>query len=85
VTTLRDLPDDRYVLTALDDGTLAAVPHGDPLALVARRWLNGKRGSGDEAAIRAWLWVHPQYRITRRPPVPVLLPCTQLALWEGVA
>jgi len=80
VTTLRDLPDDRYVLACLEDGTLAAVPHDDALAPLARRLLNGKRQEGDEAAIRAWLTGHPEFRITRSPMPPV-----QLELWEIAA
>lgn len=81
MTTLRDLPGDRYVLVCLGDGTLAAVPDSDPLAAVARRWLNGKAQQGDEAALRAWLAAHPSYRITHLPAQP----CVQLELWEMAA
>ena len=83
MTTLRDLPAGHYILAALDDGTLAAVPDGDPFGDVARRWKDGKRENGDEAAIRAWLWTHPQYRILPTPAGPLPEECTQLALWEA--
>jgi hypothetical protein len=88
MTTLRDLPPDHYVIAELGHTTSAAVPHDDPLAPLARRWLHGKRGSGDREAIEAWLEAHPQYRITRLPAdealVPVVLPPRgQLTLWEA--
>ena len=81
MTTTRDLPKGRYVEAALDHTTSAAVPHTDPLAPLARRWLNGKRAPGDEAAIRGWLETHPQYKITRLSAEPQ----RQLELWEAAA
>ena len=90
MTTLRDLPDGHYVMAQLSEVTSAAVPHDDPLAPLARRWLNGKRKPGDEEAIRAWLVAHPQFEITRLPAgdtprPPALLPTGQLSLWEEAA
>ena len=79
MTTTADLPNGHYVMAHLDWVTAAAVPHTDPLAPLARRWLNGKRAPGDEAAIRAWLKTHPQYRITRLAAEPQ----RQLELWEA--
>ena len=90
MTTLRDLPNNHYVMAQLNEVTSAAVPHSDPLAPLARRWLNGKRGPGDEEAIRAWLVAHPQFEITRLPAddtsqAPIPLPTGQLTLWEEAA
>lgn len=90
MTTTRDLPNDRYVMAHLNWVTAAAVPHDDPLAPLARRWLNGKREPGDEEAIRAWLVAHPQFEITRLPAEdtprsPAEPPRGQLALWDEAA
>lgn len=87
MTTLRDLPNGRYVLAALDDVTCAAVPHDDPLAPLARRWLNGNRGPGDREALEAWLAAHSQYEITRLPAPDVVpqVQAAQIPLWSEAA
>lgn len=87
MTTLRDLANGHYILAPLPGWVLAAVPHDDPLAPVARRLKDGTPKRGDQAALGEWLASHPQFAVPlpgapEAPPLPAEYH-EQLALWDA--